>query len=168
MRIERARKEDFKDLVELYLEGYRGLEEYAYTHRNDVRAYLEWLMRRDPEGLLTAKEGERIIGFIGADSNWFSKREQKKVGAVHELVVDQDFRKRGVGTALMASAVDLFRNKGLDTVELWVGDGNETAKKFYEKLGFREAGRYNYWIRMKTSLMELEESIRNKGRGSSL
>ena len=168
MRIERAKKEDFKELIELYLEGYRGLEEYAYTHRNDVRAYLEWLMRRDPEGFMIAREGERIIGFIGADSNWFSKREQKKVGAIHELVVDQNFRNRGIGTALIESALELFKIKGLDTVELWVGEGNETARKFYESLGFREAGRYNYWIRMKTSLRDIEEAIGSRGKGSSL
>jgi len=164
MRIERAEKEDFKDLVELYLEGYRGLEEYAYTHRNDVRAYLEWLMRRDPEGLMVAREGEEIVGFIGADSNWFSKREQKKVGAIHELVVAEGFRRRGIGRGLMKAAVDLFRKKGLDTVELWVGEGNDVAKKFYESLGFREAGRYNYWIRMKVPLDFLEESLRSKGK----
>ncbi len=160
MRLERAEKGDLKDLVELYLEGYKGLETYAYTHRKDVEAYIEWLMRRNRDGVIIAREGEKILGFIGSDSNWFSKREGKNVGAIHELVVAEDHRRRGIGTALIGYAVRRFKEKGLDVVELWVGDGNAVARRFYERLGFEEAGSYNYWVRMRADIKRLEDRLR--------
>jgi ribosomal protein S18 acetylase RimI-like enzyme len=150
--IERARKEDLKDLAEIYLEGYRGLEEYSYTHPEDVKAYMDWLWRRDPHGILVAKAEGRKVGFVAGDSRWFSKRSGKRVGAVHELVVLPEFRGMGIGRSLMERVMDYFREKGLDTVELWVGDENFRAIEFYKKMGFREADRYNYWIRMVRSL----------------
>ncbi len=164
MRLEIAGDKDIKELVRLYVEGYRGLEIYAYTHRKDVEAYIEWLRRRDREGVILARDGKRIIGFIGSDANWFSKREGRKVGAIHELVVAEDRRNRGVGTALIESAVRRFGEKGLEIVELWVGDGNTVARKFYERLGFEEAGRYNYWIRMRADRERLEERLRELRR----
>jgi ribosomal protein S18 acetylase RimI-like enzyme len=153
-------EENFAEAIEVYGQGYKGLEEYAYTHPDDVRAYLEWMAKRDPQGLIGAKVGGKLVGFIGFDGNWFSKREQRKVGAIHELVVLKDFRRKGIGRALISKAVEHFERKGLDTVELWVGEGNHTARKFYEKLGFEEAGRYNYWIRMKASLEEVKKRLK--------
>ena len=146
--MERAVWEDAKDMVDVYLKGYRGLEEYAYTHPEDVKAYVDWLLRRDPEGVFLAKLGDKTVGFVAGDANWISKRTGRRVGAVHEIVVLPEFRGRGIGKALMGKVIDYFREKGLDRVELWVGDENSRAMEFYRKLGFKEEGRYNYWIKM--------------------
>ncbi len=148
LRIERVKKEDFPQLTELYLRAYRGLEEYAYTHPEDVMSYLEWLHRRDPEGFMVARADGRIVGFVAGDANWFSRREGKRVGAIHEIVVDPEYQGMGVGKKLMERILNYFREKGLDTAELWVGDENRKALNFYKKFGFFENGRYNYWIRM--------------------
>ncbi len=157
--ISRLTERDFDEAVRLYTEGYRNLELYAYTHPDDVRAYLEWMAERDGEGLLKAVSGKGMVGFIGSDSHWFSKREGKQVGAIHELVVTPDLRRRGIGRELIREAVRRFLMRGLDTVELWVGDGNTVARKFYEKLGFKESGRYNYWIRMKADIQKLLQKL---------
>lgn len=147
MKVERASREILEKLVDIYLEGYKGLEQYSYTHPDDVKAYMDWLWRRDPEGILVAKEGEKIIGFVAGDAGWFSKRERKKVGAIHEIVVLPTYRGRGVGRALMEEILRYFKSKNLPIAELWVGDENSRAIEFYRRLGFEENGRYNYWVR---------------------
>ncbi len=143
-----------KEMVELYMRAYRGLEVYAYKGKEDVSSYIDWLEKRDRGGIFLAFKDDRLVGFIASDAKWFSKREGKVVGAIHELVVDETYRRKGVATLLMNEAIDYFRKRGLDMAELWVGDENETARKFYKKFGFRESGRYNYWIRMVRSLRE--------------
>ena len=40
VKVERATTEDIEELDKIYFEGYDGLEEYSYTHREDVLAYL--------------------------------------------------------------------------------------------------------------------------------
>ncbi len=148
MRIRRAENGDIKDLIEVYLQGYKGLEEYSYTHPEDVQAYLNWLFRRDVAGIWVAEEEGKIVGFIASDGNWFSKREGKVVGAIHELVILPEYRNKGIGKALVQKAIEYFKSRGLDTAELWVGDKNTQALEFYKSLGFEEKNRFNYWIRM--------------------
>ncbi|MDW8066710.1 MAG: GNAT family N-acetyltransferase [Aquificaceae bacterium] len=152
MKVRRAEESDIKELVEVYLRGYRGLEEYSYTHPDDVQAYLNWLFRRDVAGIWVAEENGRIVGFVASDGNWFSKREGKVVGAIHELIVLPEYRNRGIGKALVEKALEYFRSRGLDIAELWVGDENTRAIEFYKKLGFEEKDRFNYWVRMTRSL----------------
>lgn len=148
MRIRRAENGDIKDLVEVYLQGYKGLEEYSYTHSEDVQAYLNWLFRRDVAGIWVAEEDGKIVGFVASDGNWFSKREGKVVGAIHELVILPEYRNKGIGKALVEKVIEYFKSRGLDTAELWVGDKNTQALEFYKSLGFEERYRFNYWIRM--------------------
>lgn len=148
MRIRRAENGDIKDLVEVYLQGYKGLEEYSYTHSEDVQAYLNWLFRRDVAGIWVAEEDGKIVGFVASDGNWFSKREGKVVGAIHELVILPEYRNKGIGKALVEKVIEYFKSRGLDTAELWVGDKNTQAFEFYKSLGFEERDRFNYWIRM--------------------
>lgn len=152
MKIRRADDEDIKDLVDVYLKSYKGLEEYSYNHPDDVQAYLNWLFRRDVAGVWLAEEDGKIVGFVASDGNWFSKREGKVVGAIHELVVLPEYRSRGVGKALVEKALDYFKSRELDMAELWVGDKNQQALEFYKKLGFEEKDRFNYWIRMTKAL----------------
>ncbi|WP_333785267.1 GNAT family N-acetyltransferase [Thermocrinis sp.] len=148
INIEKAGTEDIEELAKMYLEGYKGLEEYAYTHPEDVLAYLNWLFRRDIAGIFVAVLDGKKVGFIASDGNWFSKREGKVVGAIHELVVLPEYRGLGIGKKLLERAIQYFKERGLDTVELWVGDENAWAIEFYKKQGFVEKDRFNYWIRM--------------------
>ncbi|GAB6065851.1 GNAT family N-acetyltransferase [Aquifex pyrophilus] len=152
VKIERVKEEDIPKLVDLYLRAYKGLEEYAYTHPKDVESYMRWLLNRDPEGFLVAKVNGKIVGFVAGDANWYSRREKKRVGAIHEIVVDPEYQGMGIGTRLMEEILNYFKKKGLDTAELWVGDENYRAINFYKRFGFQERGRYNYWIRMTKSL----------------
>ena len=152
LKIERVREEELPELVEVYLKAYKGLEEYAYTHPEDVKSYLNWLWNRDNEGFFTAKVGGKIVGFVAGDANWFSKRERKRVGAIHEIVVLPEYQGQGIGKALMERVLNYFKEKGLDTAELWVGDENRKAFEFYKRFGFQQNGRYNYWLRMTKKL----------------
>ncbi|MFN3870152.1 MAG: GNAT family N-acetyltransferase [Aquificaceae bacterium] len=152
MNLRRAQEKDIPYLIQVYLKSYKGLEEYSYTHPDDVQAYLNWLFRRDVAGIWIAEEKGKIVGFVASDGNWFSKREGKVVGAIHELVVLPEGRGKGVGRLLVEKALEYFKSRGLDTAELWVGDQNRQALDFYKKLGFEEKDRFNYWIRMTKSL----------------
>ena len=148
IKIEKASPKDVEDLARIYLEGYSGLEEYAYTHLEDAIAYLNWLFRRDVAGIFVAILDGKKVGFIAGDGNWFSKREGKVVGAIHELVVLPEYRGMGIGKILLDKVIEYFKDRGLDTAELWVGDENFRALEFYKKYGFEEKDRFNYWIRM--------------------
>ncbi|BDR58090.1 GNAT family N-acetyltransferase [Xylocopilactobacillus apicola] len=57
------------------------------------------------------------------------------------LVVDEHFRNRGVGTALLASSSEMAKKAGKKVIGLNVDDSNPKAKELYERVGFKEVNR---------------------------
>ena len=147
MQIRRVKREDIDDFVAVYTEAYRGLEEYAYTKRRDVKNYFKWLFSRDRDGFLGAVD-DKAVGFVACDTNWISVFERQRVGEIHELFVLPEYRGRGVGSSLLEKAISYSMERGRKRAELWVGRTNFKARKFYLYHGFREAGEWGKWIRM--------------------
>jgi len=66
---------------------------------------------------------------------------------VHELDVDENWRRQGVGTALITEAMILARRDGSTKFWLSTGGHNKTAQALYESLGGdrKPLGDVNYW-----------------------
>ncbi|HDR7603552.1 GNAT family N-acetyltransferase [Bacillus mycoides] len=78
--------------------------------------------------LLIELETDNILGFCIAYSKSVS-------GKIEVLFVDEKYRRNRFGLKLMNSAVEWFKEKQVDDIELIVVYGNE-AVSFYQKLGF--------------------------------
>jgi ribosomal protein S18 acetylase RimI-like enzyme len=61
--------------------------------------------------------------------------------------VEQPVRQRGIGTELMLTLVEFLLNQGYCFLHTDTANGNIRAKRFYEKLGFIEAGHTRSFIR---------------------
>lgn len=60
---------------------------------------------------------------------------------VVDIVVSQDHRRQGVGTALVAAAEVEARRRGCRRLDLSSGDWRDDAHAFYERLGFETSSR---------------------------
>jgi len=89
---------------------------------------------------LAAVEGGEIVGVLSVDETGFGFGE---IG----MFVARDRRGRGVGTALVAAAIDRARERGLHKLALSVFPHNEAAIALYRKFGFVEEGRRMKHIR---------------------
>ncbi len=152
IEVRRADRDDLRAFVEVYTKAYRGLEEYAYTSRRRIKAYYRWLLSRDSEGVFAAVVGGRVVGFICCDSHWLSDYTEGEVGAIHELVVLPEYRRRGVAKRLMERALKYLKERGRSVAELWVGVENTSAQRFYQSLGFLPKDTVGKWLRMVKSL----------------
>ncbi len=157
INVRRAKEEDCDDFVNCYVKAYRGLESYAYNSKRDIRSYFRWLMKRDERGVFAAEisiigqhgeKGRIIVGFLACDSNWFSRYEGREVCEVHEIFVKPEWRGIGVGEMLMRKAMEYAKERGRDVVELWVGERNYRAIRFYRKFGFESREKNGCWVRM--------------------
>lgn len=73
----------------------------------------------------------------GAPRGYFSSWEGRGgVGVVEDLFVHPDFRRRGIGTALIARAIVDARSRGAVPVTL-SADPDDTPKRMYAAMGFR-------------------------------
>jgi len=133
-------------LVDLYLEAYRGLEEYAYRRRSDVKDYLQWLYKIDPKGFLVAEDKGEVLGFVAACRQWWDKN-QGLMGEIHEIAVPPAHQGRGIGSRLLEEALNVLKREHR-VFGLWVGERNFRAQEFYRRRGFAPVGRLGKWIRM--------------------
>jgi GNAT superfamily N-acetyltransferase len=54
-----------------------------------------------------------------------------------ELYVVPDHRDEGIGGAIMAAAMQLSRERGATEMQIGVDEPDVDARRFYERLGFR-------------------------------
>ena len=54
------------------------------------------------------------------------------------LAVHPSFRRKGLGRRLLEHLIEKMQKQGLDTITLEVRSSNLTARKFYEKFGFKK------------------------------
>lgn len=57
------------------------------------------------------------------------------------IVVTSKMRRSSLGQQLVKRLIDDARSRGYDSICLYTEQDNETAQRFYERLGFRETGR---------------------------
>jgi GNAT superfamily N-acetyltransferase len=94
---------------------------------NQTDKDIERLLALAPDGCFAACAGGRVVGTTtttsyGTDLAW--------VGMV---LVDPDFRRRGIATALMQTALDHLRGLGVTTIKL---DATPAGRAVYERFGF--------------------------------
>jgi len=71
-----------------------------------------------------------------------------RVGHVISIAVLQEYRRRGIGSALMSEALKIFEKKyDVDSVYLEVRVSNQPAINMYEKFGFVKARRIRGYYR---------------------
>jgi putative acetyltransferase len=86
------------------------------------------------DGTLVAVVGGRIVGSIHVED---SKHGFGDIG----MAVSQEWRGRGVGSALLAAAIEDARRRGLHKLALSVFPHNDAGIALYRKFGFVEEGR---------------------------
>ena len=97
----------------------------------DVEA---WAARWKLEGTLVAVADTEIVGALHVEASRFGFGE---IG----MQVAREWRRRGVGSALVAAAIEMGRERGLHKLILSVFPHNTAAIALYRKFGFVQEGR---------------------------
>jgi RimJ/RimL family protein N-acetyltransferase len=93
---------------------------------------------------LVAEAGDRIIGFLNCKGG---NRKVTRHVTLLAISLNEAWRNQGVGTRLMARAVEWARNTGtIHRIELLVFARNEMAIHLYQKSGFVVEGRQQHAI----------------------
>ncbi len=93
----------------------------------------------DSTSLMLVAEETQPVGHLWAQ---FQNRPDgwtlfaQRLLQIQHMVVAPQYRRRGVGTLLLARAIEIARQEGIKRVELHVWSFNSDAKRFYAKHGF--------------------------------
>jgi ribosomal protein S18 acetylase RimI-like enzyme len=85
--------------------------------------------------LIVARDGDAVLGML----TLIVYRVPTGIRAwIHDVVVDESARGRGVGEALAREAVRLAEDAGAISVELTTRQEREPANRLYRRLGFEQ------------------------------
>lgn len=83
---------------------------------------------------LVAKDDGKVVGY----AIYHGLKEEFDL---HNLAVHPDFRKKGIGSALMKKVIDDAQKNDTLEIYLQVRESNDEAKKLYSKFGFKVIGK---------------------------
>ena len=100
------------------------------------------------DGTIVAVAGPELIGLLNVEP---SRHGFGEIG----MAVAREWRGRGVGSALLAAAIEWARGRGLHKLSLGVFAHNTAAIELYRKFGFVEEGhRINQYRRASGELWD--------------
>ena len=94
---------------------------------NQTAADWRRMIGLEPAGCFAAREGDRLVGTVTTTTYGDA------LAGIGMMVVHPDFRRQGIGAALMRLALNHLRERGIATVKL---DATPAGRPLYESLGF--------------------------------
>ena len=130
-----------KELHELHVKGSPDL--YTELEHPYSREEFEKIVS-DPEIIaILAEEKSVVIGLCIGTLRKKSGMVEMKTMYIEDLIVDRNFRGKGIASQLYEEMEERGRNTGAKRLDLMVWEFNSDAKRFYEKQGMRPQ-RYIY------------------------
>lgn len=106
---------------------------YPQGWRERQRVDLAAIIDTEPAGIDLALDGDHPVGWVCTRLH-----PEDAMGEIYVIVVDPDYQRRGIGTALMEHAFARSRAAGMKMVMVETGDdsGHAPARAAYESAGF--------------------------------
>jgi ribosomal protein S18 acetylase RimI-like enzyme len=89
---------------------------------------------------LVAEEDGELVGLLDVEFDVCSERPGRGAMIWH-VAVHPDYRRRGIGEALVAQARGLAQKRGIERFEAWTRD-DPWVQAWYEQLGFEQVDSY--------------------------
>lgn len=148
MQVEPAREADAADILAVHVAArasyYRGFQADEVTARQNARdpELYASIIRKPSRVVRVARLGEEVVGFLMIGAPYYPEPDPAVTSELYQIHVHPDFFRRGIGTALHAEAVSVWRGDGVAVARLWVWDFNTRARSFYAARGWVPDGRH--------------------------
>lgn len=122
----------FREMLVEDLEQVVDIEQNLFSVPWTKEGFLTYLMKKDTM-FFVVEEKERILGYC-------SMMTVLDEGDILNVAVRSDRQKEGIGQFLVDSMLRMAEMQGIRLVHLEVRQGNGTARRLYQRLGFKEDG----------------------------
>ena len=146
----KATASDYDDLCALFDQGdtlhRKSLPQIFQKPSGLVRGrdYVLGLIADESVGLFVAQVEGRLVGLICVmirEPSEIPIFVRRRYAVVDNVVVKREFRRTGIGRALMEKAHEWAVAEGADSIELNVWEFNQEAIELYKTLGYETASR---------------------------
>lgn len=129
------KKEDFKDIINIYEEG---IATGIATFETEIPDWKKWHKKYIKSCRIVAKVEDKAIGF--AVLSRASKRKVYKGVAEVSIYVSDAFKGQGIGEKLLRQLIVESEQNGYWTLQAGIFSENIASIKLHEKCGFRLVG----------------------------
>jgi ribosomal protein S18 acetylase RimI-like enzyme len=85
-----------------------------------------------------AEDNGHVVGYSYAAVEGYDYMALRgPAGVLHDIIVDPEYRGRGVGRLLLEATLAFFRSRGVPRVVLSTAERNEGAQRLFAGMGFR-------------------------------
>lgn len=140
--IRKATIDDVSAISELYREQFREMAKLIpdfIKEEDQSTEFIENIISGENSDILVYDDNGNVVGFILLQAKLrpdFQFIVQGKYCYIMDVIVTENYRGKGFGTALMNSAKDWAKEKDCNFINLDVLSNNIGAIALYEKLGF--------------------------------
>lgn len=122
----------FREMLVEDLDQVVDIEQNLFSVPWTKEGFLTYLMKKDTM-FFVVEEKERILGYC-------SMMTVLDEGDILNVAVRSDRQKEGIGLFLVDSMLRMAEMEEIRLVHLEVRQGNGTARRLYQRLGFKEDG----------------------------
>lgn len=145
VEIRSALLEDINQIAQIHVDSwgvaFEGLmpQGYISSYNPDVRRK-EWnsIIQTESECVIVAERDQQVVGFL----SYYINPTHSDVIELSKLYLSPYLYRQGVGTQLMNAFNQVVKAEAIKRISLYVLDSNQSAMKFYQKLGFVETGEF--------------------------
>ena len=140
--IRKATAKDVSSIVELWKELMDINKQYDERFTRSEAGhdeFISFINDRDEDKdchVLVAEADENIVGYCVALIRPCIFPHIQKYGHICNLCVSSKYQNKGIGKKLSKETVDWFQQNGISHIEVCVAIENNSAEKFYTKMGF--------------------------------
>lgn len=103
----------------------------------------ESIQNNKQEAVFVASAGDIAVGFCCVQL-FKSMCYYLNYAEITELFIKEEYRKKGVATALMTHVEEYFKGQNICCCQLFTGAHNNIAQTFYEKIGYKRSNELMY------------------------
>ena len=125
--------------VDSWRAAYRGLVPESYLQRFTYELREE----RFRQSLATNAEetymvdlGAEIVGLLTLGAARDADVDADRTGEIWGIYILPEYWRKGIGRRLVEEAERMLKSRGYEIAVLWVLEGNQQARQFYEAMGF--------------------------------
>ena len=100
-----------------------------------LRKRVDEMMNRGNYQIFVACDGDKVVGYIGC-VNYLAFELENEGMKIIALAVSKEYRRKGIGTALLKTAEQWAKENNIEVVLLNSGLPREDAHAFYESQGY--------------------------------
>jgi ribosomal protein S18 acetylase RimI-like enzyme len=113
--------------------------QFAPNVKREVERHLVATIRSHGARIFVAEAQGRVVGYILGEVHIRKPiYPPGTYGFISDISVTAEWRKQGVGRALVEALMGWLKRSGVTAVELFVAEANPISQEFWERVGFKQ------------------------------